>query len=513
MIRLSDNLEINKPAPVDDRLGVFSSTASALNYIAEDRRYIGLTLIVDTGSGATEYWFENGVEDGDLVAKSGGGGGGFNCADLLTCTDFTDLQTDVSNLQTDILDLVPYTGATQNVDLGTYNITADQVNLNVTPTGTLAVGGTQWNNTIGSSETLLKGGSVTLKNGVDLVARVVNKVNPNTTLTKASYQVVKVAGAQGQRLAVELARANNDLNSADTLGMVIETIAPNQEGFILTVGQIENINTTGSLQGETWSDGDVLYLSPTTAGRITNVKPNGLTGHIVVIGYVEYAHANNGKIYVKIMNGWELAELHDVYVDPATLANNDVLVYDSTAQLWENTPLTKSLVGLANVDNTSDANKPISTATQTALDRITTLFQNVSQLTTTSTTAVTLTTFTVASSIIPIGGVIRIVGLAERTAGSGNTTLGLNINSAGARYFQAAGQAMQFEMLICKMTSTTMRYGLGPVGSTTASYNVQNIASVSATQDGSGNFVISFLGLVGTAGATLTLQFVKGNLL
>ena len=512
MIRLSDNLEVNKPAPVDDRLGVFSSTANALAYIAEDRRYIGLTLIVDTGSGAEEYWFESGVENADLVAKSTGGGG-FNCADLLTCTDFTDLQTDVSNLQTDILDLVPYTGATQDLNLGTYNVTADQVNLNVTPTGTLPIGGTQWNNTIGSSETLLKGGSVTLKNGVDLVARVVNKVNPNTTLTKASYQVVKVAGAQGQRLAVELARANNDLNSADTLGMVIETIAPNQEGFILTVGQIEGINTTGSLQGETWTDGDVLYLSPTTAGRITNVKPNGLTGHIVVIGYVEYAHANNGKIYVKIMNGWELAELHDVYIDPATLANNDALIYDSTAQLWENTPLTKSLVGLANVDNTSDANKPISTATQTALDRITTLFQNVSQLTTTSTTAVTLTTFTVASSIIPVGGVIRISGLIERTAGTGNTTVGINVNSGGARYLQSAGTNSQFEMLICKTTSTNLRYGLGASNTTGNSFTGHNSTSISVAQDGSGNFVISFLGLVGTTGATLTLQFVKGNLL
>jgi hypothetical protein len=506
MIRLSDNLEVNKPAPVDDRLGVFSSTANALAYIAEDRRYIGLTLIVDTGSGAEEYWFESGVENADLVAKSTGGGG----ASWGTITGTLSSQTDLQNA----LDAkVPYTGATQNVDLGTYNITADQVNLNVTPTGTLAVGGTQWNNTIGSSETLLKGGSVTLKNGVDLVARVVNKVNPNTTLTKASYQVVKVAGAQGQRLAVELARANNDLNSADTLGMVIETIAPNQEGFILTVGQIENINTTGSLQGETWADGDVLYLSPTTAGVITNVKPNGLTGHIVVIGYVEYAHANNGKIYVKIMNGWELAELHDVYINPATLANNDALIYDSTAELWENTPLTKSLVGLGNVDNTSDANKPISTATQTALDRITTLFQNVSQLTTTSTTAVTLTTFTVASSIIPVGGVIRISGLIERTAGTGNTTVGINVNSGGARYLQSAGTNSQFEILICKTTSTNVRYGLGASNTTGNSFTGHNSTSISVAQDGSGNFVISFLGLVGTTGATLTLQFVKGNLL
>ena len=173
-----------------------------------------------------------------------------------------------------------------------------------------------------------------LKNGVDLVARIVNKVSPNTTLTKAAYQAVRVSGAQGQRLAVAFAQANNDNNSADTIGLVIETIATNQEGFIITVGQIEGINTTGSLQGETWADGDVLYLSPTVAGAITNVKPTGATGHIVIIGYVEYAHANNGKIYVKVMNGWELDELHNVYV--SSVANNQGLFYESSSDLWKN---------------------------------------------------------------------------------------------------------------------------------------------------------------------------------
>ena len=262
---------------------------------------------------------------------------------------------------------VPYTGATADLDLGTYNLTADHISLNVSPSGAgFVVGATEWNNTLGSSQTLLKGGNVILKNGVDLVARVVNKVVPNTTLTKAAYQVVKVSGASGQKLAVDLARANTDLNSADTLGIVTETIATNQEGFILTVGQIEDINTTGSLQGETWVDGDVLYLSPTTAGRMTNIKPTGATGHIVVLGYVEYAHANNGKIYVKIMNGWELDELHNVYI--SSVANNQGLVYESSTDLWKNKTIDKTFVGLGNVDNTSDANKPVSTAQQTAIN-------------------------------------------------------------------------------------------------------------------------------------------------
>lgn len=238
---------------------------------------------------------------------------------------------------------VTYTGATQDVNLGEFELKAGQLTLDTSPTGTAAVGTTRWNNTLGSSETTLKGGSVILKNGVDLVARVVNKVTPNATLTKAAYQAVRVSGAQGQRLAVAYAQANNDNNSADTIGLVTETIATNQEGFIITVGQLEEINTTGSLQGETWSDGDVLYLSSVTPGAITNVKPTAATAHIVVIGYVEYAHAVHGKIYVKIMNGWELDELHNVYINTGTLANNDALIYESSTQLWKNKTIATAL--------------------------------------------------------------------------------------------------------------------------------------------------------------------------
>jgi hypothetical protein len=262
-----------------------------------------------------------------------------NSADL-GATAFSNDYNDLDNLPTipSVTGFVPYTGATTDLDMGTHNVTADHISLNVSPSGAgFGVGSTQWNNTSGSSETLLKGGNVTLKNGVDLVARIVNKVSPNTTLTKANYQAVRVSGAQGGRLAVNLAQANNDNNSADTIGLVTETIATNQEGFIITVGQLLDINTTGSLQGETWADGDVLYLSPTTAGKLTNIKPTGSTGHIVVIGYVEYAHATQGAIYVKIMNGWELDELHNVSI--TSVANNDLLQYDSVSGLWKNESL------------------------------------------------------------------------------------------------------------------------------------------------------------------------------
>ena len=119
------------------------------------------------------------------------------------------------------------------------------------------------------------------------------------------------------------------------MGIVTENIDNNQEGFITTSGLVRGINTTGSLQGETWLDGDVLYLSPTTAGNLTKVKPIA-PQHTIVMGYVVYAHNNQGKIFVKVDNGYELDELHNVRISGAT--GGDTLQYNSTLSVWENTP-------------------------------------------------------------------------------------------------------------------------------------------------------------------------------
>lgn len=520
MIRLSDNLEINKPAPVDDRLGVFVSTASALSSIAEDRRYVGLTVIIDSGSGATEYWFKDGVTDSDLEAKSTGGGGSSTWGSITgTLSNQTDLQNALDAK-------VPYTGATANVNLGTYNLTADQIALNVSPTGTLAVGMTEWNDTIGSSQTLLKGGSVTLKNGVDLVARVVNKVNPNTTLTKANYQVVKVTGAQGQRLAVNLAQANTDLNSADTIGVVTETIAPNQEGFILTVGQIEGINTTGSLQGETWADGDVLYLSPTTAGRMTNVKPNGSTGHIVVLGYVEYAHANNGKIYVKIMNGWELDELHNVFIDPTTLANNDALIYESSTDLWKNKQVTKSMVGLGNVDNTSDANKTFSASQITSGTFDKARLPKVIPAVAIAGSAVTsgnntneniMQTLTIPANTLNVGDVVRICAFnTYTTTGTKSVRVKFGTTTAGTAILNpssplgASVTSSQIDLLAVVTGSTTLRFSTNALANAVI-YGGNTGALVNQTIDRTQpiSFIVTIQKTTGTDTVTCESAFIE----
>lgn len=233
---------------------------------------------------------------------------------------------------------VPYTGATSNVNLGEYQITAGQYIFDQTPTQSAGVAVLRWNDTDGTLDLGLKGGNVTLQLGQEQLVRIVNKTLSN--LTEAGYQAVYTSGAQGQRLKVDLALANSDLTSAGTLGIVTENIDVNQEGFVTTNGLVRGINTTGSLQGETWSDGDILYLSPTIAGRLTNIKPVS-PQHLVVIGVCVYAHITQGSIFVKVDNGYELDELHNVLI--SSLANNDILVYETASTLWKNKTISSAL--------------------------------------------------------------------------------------------------------------------------------------------------------------------------
>lgn len=198
----------------------------------------------------------------------------------------------------------------------------------------------------------------------NLFLTVVNKTTDN--LLASEYKVLKVITAQGQRLAVDYALADSDSNSADTIGVVFENINNNQSGKLTVIGEVNGINTTGSLQGETWADGDALFLSATTPGGITKVKPTA-PDHGVRLGYVVYAHANQGKIYVKIDNGYEINELHDCYLPTPT--NNDGIFWSSGTNRYENKSIETAL-GYTPFKLLAKNNTPIThtgTATETLL--------------------------------------------------------------------------------------------------------------------------------------------------
>lgn len=243
-----------------------------------------------------------------------------------------------------------------------------------TPMTTTTAGDIAWNDQDGTVDIKLKGDDVTLQVGQEQVVRIVNKTGGN--LDQDDYQVVRArtlseGGAQGQRLAVKLAQADTKANHTDIIGVVTEDINNNQEGFVTSSGLVRNINTTGTLQSETWADGDVLYLSPTVAGGLTNVEP---TAHPVKIGFVVYAHANNGKILVKIAESLdELGELHDVD-GAAPDATGDLLTYNTSNSKWErNAYNITDYELLANKDTTttlgtSDTKYPSQKAVKTYVD-------------------------------------------------------------------------------------------------------------------------------------------------
>jgi len=153
------------------------------------------------------------------------------------------------------------------------------------------------------------------------------------TLTKGT--VVYINGAIGQNPTVAKAQANNDTNSAQTLGLMTADLATNSNGYVTVIGLITNIDTSA------FADGDQLYLSPTTAGALTATKPYA-PQHLVYVAVVERAHPTQGELFVKIQNGYELDELHNVSAQ--TPADGEMLVYSTSATLWQKVSTSNSTV-------------------------------------------------------------------------------------------------------------------------------------------------------------------------
>lgn len=160
-----------------------------------------------------------------------------------------------------------------------------------------------------------------------LVAYVTN--DDSVTITKG--QVVYAFSGTGDRMTVKLASNSSEATSAQTFGVVMSSsIAPNQKGFVITQGLLDGLSI---LPTASYTDGDPLYLGA-TAGSITKVKPSA-PNHLVYLGNVTTAsNGAAGRWYVRVQNGYELQELHNVAI--SSVANNDGLFYESSTSLWKN---------------------------------------------------------------------------------------------------------------------------------------------------------------------------------
>ena len=200
----------------------------------------------------------------------------------------------------------------------------DAIDFNTTPITAIAAKRLQWSDAEGSLQLGLKGGNVHSHISEDLFLYGYN--NSGSPMTKG--QVVRINGSSGVRPVVSLAQADSDPNSAETVGVVAETIANNAQGLVQVLGIMTNLNTNS------FNDGDVLYLSPTVAGQLVNTKPVA-PDHLVRVAYCVKKSGGAGEIYISPLNGFELNELHDVLITtPAT--NTCGLYWNTGTSVWEN---------------------------------------------------------------------------------------------------------------------------------------------------------------------------------
>jgi hypothetical protein len=209
-------------------------------------------------------------------------------------------------------------GKVLNVD-GDFNTLATDF---ITTGTSDAVARLRWNDTDGTVNLGLKGGNIVARMTEDSLVRVTNR----TGVTIPKRSVVSVRGAQGNRPTIALADADLEMGSTSVLGITAEAIADNAEGFVMTGGVLRDVDTSA------FTEGAVLWLSQ-TAGSITQTRPTQ-PAHGVLVGYCIRSHASVGMIFVKIQNGQELDELHDVLI--SGLTDNDILSYDAASGLWKN---------------------------------------------------------------------------------------------------------------------------------------------------------------------------------
>lgn len=159
-------------------------------------------------------------------------------------------------------------------------------------------------------------------------------VKAATTIPKGA--VVYISGASGNNKIISLAQANTEALSSKTIGVAIQALATNGFGYVITEGDITGLGISlGSGHGVV--EGDPIWLSPTVAGgmvfKVAN-KPSA-PNHMVFVGYVTKINGNTlDSIYVKIQNGFELEELHNVAISSPT--TGQVIAYNATTGLWSN---------------------------------------------------------------------------------------------------------------------------------------------------------------------------------
>lgn len=141
---------------------------------------------------------------------------------------------------------------------------------------------------------------------------------------------VGTLGSSG-RILVDLMDGTDVNNAKYFLGLATEDIPNNTNGKIAHFGKTRGLDTTGTPYGEVWNEGEVIWVSPTTIGGLTNIQPT--SGTRLPIAFVVTKHANQGNLAVRVTDGTYMSEAHDL--DLTDRVNKGTIYYDSASGVYK----------------------------------------------------------------------------------------------------------------------------------------------------------------------------------
>jgi hypothetical protein len=194
-------------------------------------------------------------------------------------------------------------------------------------------------------------------------------------------QPVYVSGANGTNMLVSLSSNNAEATSSKTLGLAASTMAINGQGSVISEGLLSGIDTS------TATAGDPVWLGVNGALLLGLANKPVAPAHMVSLGVVTRVHATNGEIFVRVQNGFELDELHNVSIIGPS--NGHLLKYNGSTQLWENASQSTLSIAKTQVAGTAITAADTATVTNTMLAN---------------------STITVNGSSVSLGGSVTVVG-------------------------------------------------------------------------------------------------------
>jgi hypothetical protein len=211
------------------------------------------------------------------------------------------------------------------------------VRFNTSAGVSVGVGELAWNNSDGTLDLGMKGGNVVQQIGQELFYEVRNETGIEIPNGTAVYANGVTAGSA--RITASPYTADGSVREVRFLGIATEDISNGVNGFVTYFGYVRGLDTRGTTASsiavgdETWAVGDILYVHPTVAGKLTNVKPE----HAITVAIIITRHQSVGVLFVRPSSGGHLEDIHDVRITTASLSTGQMLVYNSGTDYWENT--------------------------------------------------------------------------------------------------------------------------------------------------------------------------------